>query len=77
MTGSGAIAPVGMYRASYGKGLDWAFNQFALPALLTPSAPAPTGAMSVDTMLNSPDKLGMLANVSRMASLGMNMPQLG
>ncbi len=76
MTGSGAIAPVSMFRTSYGKAGDWLYDNLYRAGSLQPSSPAPTGAMSYTTMINSPDKMAMIENISRMTRAGMQMPQL-
>ena len=77
MTGSGAIAPVSMFRTSYGKIGDWMYDNLYRASSLQPHSPAPTGAMPYNTMINSPDKMAMLENASRMVGSGMRMPQLG
>jgi hypothetical protein len=76
LTGSGAVAPVGMYRTSYGKIGDWLYDNLYRASSLQPSSPVPTGGLSYAAMINNPDKMSMLENASRMVNSGMRMPQM-
>lgn len=76
LTGSGAIAPVSMFRTSYGKIGDWMYDNLYRAASLQPNSPAPAGGLSYASMLTNPDKMSMLENASRMVNSGMRMPQM-
>ena len=76
LTGSGAIAPVSMFRTSYGKIGDWMYDNLYRASSLQPNSPAPAGGLSYAAMLTNPDKMSMLENASRMVNSGMQMPQM-
>lgn len=58
----GGIAPVNVWRHSYGKPLDALFSWFAKDHLFRPPASAVQQALPFSTFANHPDKLGILAS---------------
>lgn len=69
---SGRLAPVGMYRASYGGIGDFLYDKFLHSRLTTPSLPSPTKGLSMVDMLNNPDRMSMLSGVMREGSAAAN-----
>ena len=71
---SGAVPNIGVWRTSYGAMGDWIHNNLLRASMLTPSAVRPSGLMTAASMINNPDKLGMIQNVSRQAQHFMREP---
>ena len=69
---SGRLAPVGMYRASYGGIGDFLYDKFLHSRLTTPSLPSPTKGLSMVDMLNNPDRMSMLSGMMREGSAAAN-----
>lgn len=62
-TATGRLAPVGIYRTSYGKVGDWLFDNVLRRSMITPPLPQPEPGMSTLDMLNNPDRMGMISSL--------------
>jgi GNAT superfamily N-acetyltransferase len=73
---SGRLAPVGMYRASYGGIGDFLYDKFLRSSMTTPSLPSPTKGLSMVDMLNNPDRIGMLSGLMNDRAAAANQVRL-
>lgn len=62
---TGRLAPVGIYRTSYGKAGDFLYENFLRRNLMTPKLAQPEPGMSTLDMLNNPDRMGMISDLMR------------